>query len=446
MGDDTLPKHALQQLQKARGYITDPPSQPLYKLALAFMRDFHKAFRIMYMTAMLVIDVEKLEECHLYADRASDNHPELPYKLPNRDRHDCTLPYKDHLSVMEDMHRSKMVLILKDDMEMFRQIMPVLYHEHKSSGFPFKQLQKTLKLPAKFKPKPPMSLTAVNYPSFATPESPHASGLTDVSTPETDEVMDDDMDKKLPAKRPTRKRKKTSEDNVKKSSKGKNEEKAEKSVAKKKKPSSVTAKSEAANRRGKLKSTGNKKNDNVSSNESVVSRRCDTTIAANDGDISSLARALTSKPAVLKVENSQQVSLKSAPEAMLDPVIASFPPFPEAYERLGRVELGCTWTPLGYKSDIGRVENDGRLKSFRGYLRGLGKYQKQDDINEWQPNKIQKKMHETVGKVGVWRPLELSSFPTDMADMYKQACLGHIPPALNLPSVMSIFCLCQHLF
>lgn len=451
-GDDTLPKHALLHLQKARGYITDPPSQSLYRLSMAFIRDFHKAFRIMYMTAMLMIDVEKLDECHVYADRAAENYPDLPYKLPHHDQNDCSLPYKDHLSVMEDMHRSKMVLIMKDDMEMFRQVMPYLYNEHKSHGFPFKKLQKTLKLPAKYKPIPPMSMQSVTYPPFASPESPHATGLTDVSTPETDDVMDDVIDKKLPAKRTTRKRKGISEDKVvdvavikTKSSKGVNEAKVVNSVARKKKPSSVNEQLDASKRRKKLKSSCSKNDDNVSYNESIPSLRDDTTIVANDGDLSSVARAFSSRPAVLKVENPKQFSLKSPPVANLDPVIASFPPFPKAYERLGRVELGCTWNPWGFKSDICSAENDGRLKTLRAYLRGLGKYQKQDDINEWKPNKIQKKMHETVGQLGVWRPLELSSFPTDLTDMYQQACFGHIPPALNLSIVMLNIGLFQNL-
>ena len=320
------------------------------------------------------------------------------------------------------------------------------------TGCHSRSFKRLLNLPVKYKPVPPMSLQSVTYPPFASPESPHPSSLTDVSTPDTADVLED----KTTVKRPTRKRKGTSEEKVvdiavkkTKSSKGINEEKGVNSVAKKKKPSSVNEKTDASKKREKLKSACHKNNDNVSSNQSIVSIKSgNTTIAANEGDFSSLARAFAfaSRPAVLKVENPHQVSLKSPPVAILDPVIASFPPLTEAYERLGRVELGCTWNPLGFKSEICRAENDGRLKTLRGYLRGLGKYQKLDNINEWKPNKIQKKMHETVGKLGVWRPLELSSFPTDLAEMYQQACFGHIPPALNLSIVMLIIRLRPKLF
>lgn len=71
----------------------------------------------MYMTSLLCIDVEKLDETHYYCDSANHSKfPHLPYKLPPCDRNDNKLPYKDIVAVMEDYHNHmKMAVFLKDN-------------------------------------------------------------------------------------------------------------------------------------------------------------------------------------------------------------------------------------------------------------------------------------------------------------------------------------------
>lgn len=56
-----FPSVTVQELHKARRFVEEPPSQPLYNLGMTFICNYHKAFRGMYLTSLMYIDIDKLD-------------------------------------------------------------------------------------------------------------------------------------------------------------------------------------------------------------------------------------------------------------------------------------------------------------------------------------------------------------------------------------------------
>lgn len=102
----------------------------------------------------------------------------------------------------------------------------------------------------------------------------------------------------------------------------------------------------------------------------------------------------------------------------LDIIAKSFPDLSDAPEKTQRLELGPTYSQPLFDGKIVHAEKDCSMKELRAFLRMYVKFQRNDKIRDFKPNKMQLKMHQFHGKQDVWKPMELTSFPTNLFDMH----------------------------
>ena len=430
--DPDFPTAIVQELHKARRFVVDPPSQPLYELGTTFLSNYHKAFRGMYLTSLMYIDIDKLDSTSqaFYHDKVvREEEPGMTY-----------VQIKE---LMCDYHHDKLALMIKGDTELFMQIMPRTYEAIRDRVLSWDQMESQLRLPVHLQPPEPIPLHTVVFPPYS-PSSPPPSPvvmdmLSQTSTPDTVDVQgigarkprrksamrSSDIDKDLKKRKPatatgdiddrTSKKKRTTKKPDDK------DDKKKKSANKKPKsnepPMTLTSKKEAP-----PKNTDAKKKQKSHPKETVTGTTAPEAASSNS-DVLTLSNPVSAPGTV----------------PTLDIIAESFPDLCDAPEKTQRIELGPTYSRPLLDGKVVHAEKDCSMKECRAFLRMFGKFSSKDKIKDFKPNKMQVSMHHFHGKQNVWRPMDLTTFPTNLFDMHVNACFGHIPPALNDPVVKYLF-------